>query len=195
MNRLIITALRDEAQPFIDRFKLAKDKNQSDLCVFNDENCSLLITGVGVDRVRSTLPVFLERISDLDNVVLFNVGIAGGHPDRTKIGEVYTVNKVTNDETHDKYFLTIPGKNEFNKMFLTTVAKGITGGHVGYEGLVDMEAAIITATAISYFNIDKISVIKVVSDHMDISNWSSLDVCGIIESKLDSICTLMELYV
>ena len=58
-----------------------------------------------------------------------------------------------------------------------------------------MEAAIITATAISYFNIDKISVIKVVSDHMDIANWSSLDVCGLIESKLDSICTLMELYV
>ena len=195
MNRLIITALRDEAQPFIDRFKLAKDKNQSDLCVFNDENCSLLITGVGVDRVRSTLPVFLERISDLDNVVLFNVGIAGGHPDRTKIGEVYTVNKVTNDETHDKYFLTIPAKNEFNTMFLTTVAKGITAGHVGYEELVDMEAAIITAIAISYLNIDKIAVIKVVSDHMDNAEWSSLDVCEIIRSKLDSICALMELYV
>ncbi len=195
MNRLIITALRDEAQPFIDRFKLAKDKNQSDLCVFNDKNCSLLITGVGVDRVKSTLPVFLERISDLDNVVLFNVGIAGGHPDRTKIGEVYTVNKVTNDETHDKYFLTIPGKNEFNTMFLTTVAKGITNGHMGYEGLVDMEAAIITATAISYLNIDKIAVIKVVSDHMEIAEWSSLDVCEIIRSKLDSICAFMELYV
>ena len=193
MNRLIITALRDEAEPFIDRFKLAKDKNQSDLRVFNDENCSLLITGVGVDRVKSTLPVFLERIPDFDNVVLFNVGIAGGHPDKTEIGEVYPVNKVTNDETHDKYFLTIP-ENEFDTMFLTTVAKGITTGHVGYEGLVDMEAAIIIAKAISYLNIDKIAVIKVVSDHMDIAEWSSLDVCEIIRSKLDSICALMELY-
>ena len=193
MNRLIITALRDEAEPFIDRFKLAKDKNQSDLRVFNDENCSLLITGVGVDRVKSTLPVFLERIPDFDNVVLFNVGIAGGHSDKTEIGEVYPVNKVTNDETHDKYFLTIP-ENEFDTMFLTTVAKGITTGHVGYEGLVDMEAAIIIATAISYLNIDKIAVIKVVSDHMDIAEWSSLDVCEIIRSKLDSICALMELY-
>jgi len=194
LNRLIITALRDEAEPFIDRFKLAKDKNQSDLRVFNDENCSLLITGVGVDRVKSTLPVFLERIPDFDNVVLFNVGIAGGHPDKTEIGEVYPVNKVTNDETHDKYFLTIP-ENEFDTMFLTTVAKGITTGHVGYEGLVDMEAAIIIAKAISYLNIDKIAVIKVVSDHMDIAEWSSLDVCEIIRSKLDSICALMELYV
>ena len=194
MNRLIITALRDEAEPFIDRFKLAKDKNQSDLRVFNDENCSLLITGVGVDRVKSTLPVFLERIPDIDNVVLFNVGIAGGHPDKTEIGEVYPVNKVTNDETHDKYFLTIPAKNEFDTMFLTTVAKGITTGYVGYEGLVDMEAAIIIAKAISYLNIDKIAVIKVVSDHMDIAEWSSLDVCEIIRSKLDSICALMELY-
>jgi nucleoside phosphorylase len=195
LNKLIITALRDEAQPFIDRFKLVKNKNQSDLRVFNDENCSLLITGVGVDRVKSTLPIFLERIPDFDNFVLFNVGIAGGHPDKTEIGEVYPVNKVTNDETHDKYFLTIPAKNEFNTMFLTTVAKGITAGHVGYEELVDMEAAIITAIAISYLNIDKIAVIKVVSDHMDNAEWSSLDVCEIIRSKLDSICALMELYV
>ena len=194
MNRLIITALRDEAQPFIDRFKLAKDKNQSDLCVFNDENCSLLITGVGVDQVKRTLPVFLERIPNFDNVALFNVGIAGGHPDKTEIGEVYPVNKVTNDETYDKYFLTIPEKNEFDTMLLTTVAKGITTGHMDYEGLVDMEAAIIIATAISYLNIDKIAVIKVVSDHMDIAEWSSLDVCEIIRLKLDSICALMELY-
>ena len=137
----------------------------------------------------------MKRISEFDNVILFNIGIAGGHPDKTEIGKVYLVNKVTNDETVDKYSLTIPAKNEFTTIALTTVAKGITGGHVGYEGLVDMEAAIITATAISYLNIDKIAVIKVVSDYMDIAEWSSLDVCEIIRLKLDSICALMELYV
>ena len=195
MKRLIITALPDEARPFIDRFRLASDENQSDLRVFSNETCSLLITGIGGNRVKSVLPVFLERISDFDNAVLFNIGIAGGHPDKTEIGEVYLVNKVNNDQTVDKYSLTIPAKNGFNTMALTTVVKGITAGHVGYEGLVDMEAAIITATAVSYLNIDKIAVIKVVSDHMDIADWSSLDVYEIIRSKLDSICALMELYV
>ena len=194
-KRLIITALPDEAWPFIDLFKLASDENHSDLRVFSNETCSLLRTGIGDDRVKSVLPVFLERIPNFDNIVLFNVGIAGGHPDKTEIGEVYPVNKVTNDDTHDNYVLTIPEKNEFDTMLLTTVAKGITTGHVGYEGLVDMEAAIITATAISYLNIDKIAVIKVVSDYMDIAEWSSLDVCEIIRSKLDSICAFMELYV
>ena len=195
MKRLIITALPDEARPFIDRFRLASDENQSDLRVFSNETCSLLITGIGGNRVKSVLPVFLERISDFDNAVLFNIGIAGGHPDKTEIGEVYLVNKVNNDQTVDKYSLMIPAKNGFNTMALTTVVKGITAGHVGYEGLVDMEAAIITATAVSYLNIDKIAVIKVVSDHMDIADWSSLDVYEIIRSKLDSICALMELYV
>jgi nucleoside phosphorylase len=195
LKRLIITALPDEARPFIDRFRLASDENQSDLRVFSNETCSLLITGIGGNRVKSVLPVFLERISDFDNAVLFNIGIAGGHPDKTEIGEVYLVNKVNNDQTVDKYSLTIPAKNGFNTMALTTVVKGITAGHVGYEGLVDMEAAIITATAVSYLNIDKIAVIKVVSDHMDIADWSSLDVYEIIRSKLDSICALMELYV
>ena len=195
LKRLIITALPDEARPVIDRFKLKSDENQSDMRVFCNKTCSLLITGIGGNRVKSVLPVFLERITDFDNVILFNIGIAGGHPDKTKIGEVFLVNKVTNDETVDKYSLTIPAKNEFTTIALTTVAKGITGGHVGYEGLVDMEAAIITATAISYLNIDKIAVIKVVSDYMDIAEWSSLDVCEIIRLKLDSICALMELYV
>ena len=195
LKRLIITALPDEARPFIDCFKLKNDENQSDLSVFSNESCSLLITGIGSGQVKSVLPVFLKRISDFDNVILFNIGIAGGHPDKTEIGEVYLVNKVNNDQTVDKYSLTIPVKNGFNTMGLTTVVKGITAGHVGYEGLVDMEAAIITATAISYLNIDKIAVIKVVSDHMDIAEWSSLDVCEIIRSKLDSICALMELYV
>jgi purine nucleoside permease len=195
LKRLIITALPDEARPFIDRFRLASDENQSDLRVFSNETCSLLITGIGGNRVKSVLPVFLERISDFDNAVLFNIGIAGGHPDKTEIGEVYLVNKVNNDQTVDKYSLMIPAKNGFNTMALTTVVKGITAGHVGYEGLVDMEAAIITATAVSYLNIDKIAVIKVVSDHMDIADWSSLDVYEIIRSKLDSICALMELYV
>jgi len=195
LKRLIITALPDEARPFIDRFRLASDENQSDLRVFSNETCSLLITGIGGNRVKSVLPIFLERISDFDNAVLFNIGIAGGHPDKTEIGEVYLVNKVNNDQTIDKYSLTIPAKNGFNTMALTTVVKGITAGHVGYEGLVDMEAAIITATAVSYLNIDKIAVIKVVSDHMDIADWSSLDVYEIIRSKLDSICALMELYV
>jgi len=195
LKRLIITALPDEARPFIDRFRLASDENQSDLRVFSNETCSLLITGIGGNRVKSVLPVFLERISDFDNAVLFNIGIAGGHPDKTEIGEVYLVNKVNNDQTVDKYSLTIPAKNGFNTMALTTVVKGITAGHIGYEGLVDMEAAIITATAVNYLNIDKIAVIKVVSDHMDIVDWSSLDVYEIIRSKLDSICALMELYV
>ena len=195
LKRLIITALPDEARPFIDRFKLKNDENQSDLSVFSNESCSLLITGIGSGQVKSVLPVFLKRISDFDNVILFNIGIAGGHPDKTEIGEVYLVNKVNNDQTVDKYSLTIPVKNGFNTMGLTTVVKGITAGHVGYEGLVDMEAAIITATAVSYLNIDKIAVIKVVSDHMDIDDWSSLDVYEIIRSKLDSICALMELYV
>ena len=194
-KRLIITALPDEARPFIDHFKLKSDYNKSDLSVFSNEICSLLITGIGSGQVKSALPVFLESFSDFDNVILFNIGIAGGHPDKTEIGEVYLVNKLTNDETLDKYFLTIPAKNELNTIALTTVAKGITGGNVGYEGLVDMEAAVITATAIDYFNLDKIAVIKVVSDHMDIANWSSIDVCEMIESKLDSICTLMGLYV
>ena len=195
LKRLIITALPAEARPFIDRFKLKSDENQSDLNVYSNESCSLLITGIGSGQVKSVLPVFLKRISDFDNVILFNIGIAGGHPDKTEIGEVYPVNKVTNDETYDKYFLTIPEKNEFDTMLLTTVAKGITTGHMGYEGLVDMEAAIIIATAISYLNIDKIAVIKVVSDHMNIAEWSSLDVCEIIRSKLDSICAFMELYI
>ena len=60
LKRLIITALPDEARHFIDRFKLKSDENQSDLNVFSNEACSLLITGIGSGQVKSVLPLFLK---------------------------------------------------------------------------------------------------------------------------------------
>ncbi len=78
-NKIIITALRDEASPIIDFYNLSRDTKQSDLKVYANNKYSLLITGVGRKKVSDTLPIYLKRIYNPDSI-LINIGIAGGNP-------------------------------------------------------------------------------------------------------------------
>ena len=55
-----------------------------------------------------------------------------------------------------------------------------------------MEAAVITETAIKYFDVSKIKILKIVSDHMNISDWSNLNIKKLIRTKLDSISNIIE---
>jgi len=87
-NKIIITALRDEASPIIDFYNLSRDTKQSDLKVYANNKYSLLITGVGRKKVSDTLPIYLKRIYNPDSI-LINIGIAGGNPHSTKIGNMY----------------------------------------------------------------------------------------------------------
>ena len=72
-NKIIITALRDEASPIIDFYNLSRDTKQSDLKVYANNKYSLLITGVGRKKVSDTLPIYLKRIYN-PNSILINGG-------------------------------------------------------------------------------------------------------------------------
>ena len=88
VDKIIITALQDEANPIIDFYNLARDIKQPDLKVYSNNKYSLLVTGVGRNKVIDTLPIYLNRIYSR-NSILINVGIAGGNPSSTKIGNIY----------------------------------------------------------------------------------------------------------
>ena len=57
-----------------------------------------------------------------------------------------------------------------------------------------MEAAVITDIAIKYYNISKIKILKIVSDHMNIIDWSNFNIRKLIESNINSISNIIELY-
>ena len=54
-----------------------------------------------------------------------------------------------------------------------------------------MEAAAITHIAIKYFDLSKIKILKIVSDYMNIVDWSNLNIKKLIQSNIDSISYLI----
>tara|TARA_B100001175_G_scaffold317040_1_gene332623 strand:+ start:250 stop:840 length:591 start_codon:yes stop_codon:yes gene_type:complete len=192
VNKIIITALQDEAKPIIDFYNLSRDKKQSDLKVYVNNKYSLLITGVGRKKVIDTLPIYLERVYNSDSI-LINIGIAGGSPYSTEIGKMYFIEKLSSEFSKSKYFFAIKDGIDIDKIGLITVEKNIYKNDNNiYKELVDMEAAVITETAIKYFDVSKIKILKIVSDHMNITDWSNLNIKKLIRTKLDSISNIIE---
>ena len=192
VNKIIITALQDEAKPIIDFYNLSRDKKQSDLKVYVNNKYSLLITGVGRKKVIDTLPIYLERVYNSDSI-LINIGIAGGNPYSTEIGKMYFIEKLSSEFSKSKYFFAIKDGIDIDKIGLITVEKNIYKNDNNiYKELVDMEAAVITETAIKYFDVSKIKILKIVSDHMNITDWSNLNIKKLIRTKLDFISNIIE---
>ena len=193
VNKIIITALQDEAKPIIEFYNLSRESKQSDLKVYANNDFSLLITGVGRKKVIDTLPIYLKRIYNPDSI-LINIGIAGGNPHSSKIGNMYYIDKLSSEFSNNKYSFPIIDKIGIDKISLITVEKNINNNDNNiYKELVDMEAAVITELAMKYFDLSKIKILKIVSDHMNIINWSSLNIKKLIRSKLDIISNVIEL--
>ena len=194
VNKIIITALQDEAKPIIEFYNLSRESKQSDLKVYANNDFSLLITGVGRKKVIDTLPIYLEKIYNPDSI-LINIGIAGGNPHSSKIGNMYYIDKLSSEFSNNKYSFPIIDKIGIDKISLITVEKNINNNDNNfYKELVDMEAAVITEIAMKYFDLSKIKILKIVSDHMNIIDWSNLNIKKLIRSKLDIISNVIELF-
>jgi len=193
VDKIIITALQDEANPIIEFYNLTRDAKQPDLKVYTNNKYSLLVTGVGRKKVIDTLPIYLNRIYS-SNSILINVGIAGGSPSSTKIGNIYYIEKLTSDFFKKEYVFPATDNIIIPKIGLTTVEKNINkNDNIIYKELVDMEAAVITDIAIKYLDLSKIKILKIVSDHMNIMDWSNLNIKKLIQSNIESISSLIKL--
>ena len=89
MNFLFLTALKVEATPIIKRFNLEKDLKTQ---LFNNNNISLLITGVGKHKTKFRLKSIIALKINWDETIIINVGIAGGEKNKTNIGSIYLIN-------------------------------------------------------------------------------------------------------
>ncbi len=193
VDKIIITALQDEANPIIEFYNLTRDAKQPDLKVYENNKYSLLVTGVGRKKVIDTLPIYLNRINS-GNSILINVGIAGGHPSSTKVGNIYYIEKLTSDFFKKEYVFSETDNIIIPKIGLTTVEKNINKNDNNiYKELVDMEAAIIIDIALKYLDFSKIKILKIVSDHMNIMDWSNLNIRKLIQSNIESISSIIKL--
>lgn len=191
MNFLLLTALKAEANPLIKKYNLKKDLKTQ---LFINKNISLLITGVGKDKTQARIKSIIDLKNNWDDTILINVGIAGGEKNKTKIGSIYFINKILDEEDGNIFFPDILIKHYLEEISLTTVLNSVTSDSHKYTGLVDMEASMIFETISFYTNCHRLVFLKIVSDHMNILDWKSINVESLIQKQIESISKIINSY-
>ena len=163
----LITALKAESDPFIQHLRLKRDSALDFPYFVNQKlNVGLIGVGVGKKNIKSRINDFLKLINHKE-VQFINVGIAGGKKSRTNIGELFMINKILDDSSDKKYYPEIIIDHGLNESSITTVGTPVLDGGKKYDTLVDMEAHEIFSICSKFVPVHDISIIKLVSDHMD----------------------------
>ena len=141
---LIHTALRCEAQSFIEYYKLKKLNSK----IYLNDEIAILISGIGKQNTISTLDyMFLNY--DIKKAI--NIGIAGCNNINIKIGNLYCTNR------NIKEIETLP---------LITSDTVVTSSNALATSLYDMEGDYFQQVSQTYLSKENIYIFKVVSDHL-----------------------------
>ena len=171
----IITALKSEAQAFIDRYKLKKE-SLNGYKIFKDQKMILIVSGVGVDNARLATQTLINYFDITDDDIYLNIGICGANKSY-EIGELIEIGMI-----HYKDDIYIVKDSEKNS--IECVEKEMTTDE--YD-IVDMESfgfydAVIHSTAIK-----NRYILKVVSDHFEPSNITKDSTKALLFNKIDAI--------
>ena len=186
--QIILSALKAEAMPLINYYKLVPN-NSIGLQMYNNDSFTILITGVGKKNVNKTLKEYLKKSKNIEEANFINIGIAGGVEGNCKIGEMFFINKVFDDYLEVDYNIKTGNRPNISENRVTTVFEPILNNGQDREGLVDMEAYEICSILSDFNQLNKVTIIKIVSDFMDSDTkyLSSKQIRKLIEKNLFDI--------
>lgn len=164
--QIILSALKAEAIPLINYYKLVPN-NSIGLQMYKNDLLTILITGVGKKNVNKALKEYLKKSKNIEEAKFINIGIAGGVKGNCKIGEMFFINKVFDDYLEVDYNIKTGKRPNILENHVTTVFEPILNNGQGREGLVDMEAYEICSVLSDFNQLNKVIIIKIVSDFMD----------------------------
>jgi len=157
-------ALKFEADPFIDIFKLKKVHGIDRVRIYKNEDITAVITGSGVINAAEGLSNIFARYYEGKNDILINIGIAGGSK-KHKLGDIFIINKILGIN-NDEYFLDV-SPHPFKEKELKTILVKDIKKHSSYEGLVDLEGEAYYRVAQNYVFQNNIYIIKIISDYKE----------------------------
>ncbi|MDB2562490.1 hypothetical protein N9X61_02685 [Sulfurimonas sp.] len=171
----IVTALKSEAQAFVDKYKLKKSK-LSNFTVFSNADMMLIISGIGVENSAHATQTFINHYDITDDDIYLNIGICGASK-QYEIGALIELGTIVYNTK------SISLTNNSNEI-LTCLDE------VAYEDnfeIVDMESfgfydAVIHSPAIKNFHI-----LKVVSDHFEPDKVTKDATKSLIFNAIDAI--------
>jgi len=170
----IVTALKPEAQAFVDKYKLKKNKLQN-YTLFQNENITLIISGIGVNNARLATQTLINNFDICDDDIYLNIGICAA-PKSHSIGELLEVGEIIYTNTS---YLFNP-----EKQTLTCKDKEASSEQAT---IVDMESYGFYDAVIHNPAIKKFHILKVVSDHFKPNTITKESTKSLLFNVIDDI--------
>ncbi len=171
----IVTALKPEAQAFVDYHKNLKKEKLDNFTIFKNKRLILIISHIGVANARIATQTLIDHFDITDDDIYLNIGICGASQNYA-IGTLLTIGSITYKDIN--YQLNMQ-KN--NITCLDTEAEN------SKCSIVDMESYGFYDAVIHNPAIKKFYIFKVVSDHFEPKNVTKEKTKALIFKKIDAI--------
>jgi len=174
----IVTALKSEAQAFVDKYKLKKSKLGS-FILFSNKNIFLIVSGIGVVNARFATQALINQYDLTDDDIYLNIGICATSK-KYEIGSLLEIGSISyNDIVHT-----------FNKAFKNIICVNEALSQQLYE-IVDMESYGFYDATIHNPAIKKFHILKVVSDHFEPEKVTKDGTKQLISKNIDVINNIL----
>ena len=192
MMQLIITALKAEAMPIIDYYKLEKGMTKF-YPYFRGEGLEVICCGVGGKNLKKIIADYFKNGNNDVNQII-NIGIAGCSIKSHNIGESFLVNKVFDETSNCIYDINPPSDLLIPFQQITTVSKVKDDGGIEIKGLVDMEAHFICSVFNQFILSNRLFIYKIISDHMDlkVNKLSFRNIYDLIHQNISKIDRMLD---
>ena len=175
----IVTALKPEAQAFVDKYKLKKDTLQN-YTLFQNENITLIVSGIGVRNARLATQTLINSFDITNDDIYLNVGICAASK-KYALGELIKIGSVTYRNTDyvfdtDKQVLTCKDEEAATEQ----------------DTIVDMESYGFYDAVIHNPAIKKFHILKVVSDHFKPQNITKENTKSLLFTIIDDINKILQ---
>lgn len=168
----IVVALRPEAAPLIRAWRLKKNIAHTAFEVFENETISLIVSGIG--KIKSaTAATYLYTTGHLHT--LWNFGICGASDTSLDIGSLWRIHKITDVVSGRDYYPDGSIRLTMGESVLRTVDRPQENQSVSSvdHALYDMEASGFFVASTRFLPLERIHVLKIVSDHLQIKGITS----------------------
>jgi adenosylhomocysteine nucleosidase len=182
-----VVALKAEAGPLIEFFKLSKQSSE-ELPLFTNDNHRLVLSGPGKE-LSAKATAFLRNRFPLPNQAWLNFGLAGHGS--LPVGKIFLANRIL-DKQERAFYPTQCLKHKLESSALRTCSFPLSGypEAIGF----DMEASAFCKTASPFSIRELIQVIKVVSDNPDypVDTFDRSSAGALIEKSLPSLLPVVD---
>ena len=186
----IVTALLCEAKPVISRYKLKKIPGTHPYQIFQNNDLSLIISGVGKAASASATGYVHAIKASPSYSAWLNIGMAGHS--KLEIGSGFLANKIHDRSTDQTWF---PPK-VFEPPCITDKLMTVDRPESKYEfgGGVDMEASGFYSTACRFTTSELVQSYKIVSDNprSPVRKFSTNEASDLIDRKIEDIIFFIE---